>query len=303
MSKLTGLIEAIVFTYGDALPKKELLEKIPELSSMAELNKCLKEIEKKYSYDSGVLFINMEGKVQFSSNPLYGEQVAEALKKVKEKQLTEKVMDVLGIIAYKQPITRSEIEDFRSTSAEYALSVLLQAGLITVTGRRQVVGLPLEYGTTDEFLKKFEIASLDELPDAEYITQKVQELNRYNPDSEELFSDRSIDMDTEEQKEAAADAEPKEKKKDEQDEPLEIPDFLKDEQDVLFIDSDELDDEDEAAAEEAALSAPDDNLFGKNDLTESGGASSTSDPDEEEYDDEDNDEDVEENSEDDDGNN
>ncbi|HRR89563.1 MAG TPA: SMC-Scp complex subunit ScpB, partial [Eubacteriales bacterium] len=167
MENLKQIIEGIIFTAGSEIAKKDILEKFEGLT-MRELNAILKELCDKYSFeDSGVVLINLNNKVQFSSNPRYGDAIADALKKVKEKQLSAKVLDVLAIIAYKQPITRSEIEDFRSTSAEYALSVLLRAGLIVVLGRRETVGLPLEYGTTDEFLKKFNISSLAELPDAE----------------------------------------------------------------------------------------------------------------------------------------
>jgi len=233
MENLKQIIEGIIFTAGSEIAKKDILEKFEGLT-MRELNAILKELCDKYSFeDSGVVLINLNNKVQFSSNPRYGDAIADALKKVKEKQLSAKVLDVLAIIAYKQPITRSEIEDFRSTSAEYALSVLLRAGLIVVLGRRETVGLPLEYGTTDEFLKKFNISSLAELPDAEYITKRMLELNRYNPASETLFQNRSI-LETEEGgeplSEVAAAAEPAE----EEDED-ELPDFLEGEEDVEVI--------------------------------------------------------------------
>ena len=96
-----------------------------------------------------------------------------------------------GTIAYKQPITKLEIEDMRGgTNSEYAITGLLKAGLIEAVGRKKAVGNPILYGTTDEFLKKFEITSLDELPDLVEVMNKIQLI--YAPPQDSLFSNRTI---------------------------------------------------------------------------------------------------------------
>ena len=174
MENISKVVEAIIFSSGQPIQKKDLCEKIPELTTQ-ELNKIVKELQKKYSDESGVLLVEFNGKLQFTSNPRYGDTVADVLTPLKEKSLTKTLLEVLSTIAYKQPITKLEIEDMRGgVNSEYAITGLLKAGLIEAVGRKKAVGNPILYGTTDEFLKKFEISSLEELPDLVEVMEKVK---------------------------------------------------------------------------------------------------------------------------------
>jgi segregation and condensation protein B len=241
MENIKEVIEAIVFAAGDGVEKSALIEKIPELTTQ-KLNSIAAELKKKYSGESGIVFIEFNGKLQFTSNPKYGETVAEVLTPLKEKELTKALLEVLSAIAYKQPITKLELDEIRGVSSEYALDGLMKAKLIKVVGRRDTVGRPLLYGTTDEFLKKFNLETLDDLPDLVEVMEKVQ-LIYQPPQDTGLFHSRTF-LNADEEEEAqnelgeggliAALKEHSESLHNQEngEEPLdesEIPDFLKDE--------------------------------------------------------------------------
>ena len=190
MENINNIVEAIIFSCGQPIGKKDICEKVPELTTQ-DLNKIIKDLQKKYSGDCGILLVEFNGKLQFTSNPRYGDIVADVLTPLKEKSLTKTLLEVLATIAYKQPITKLEIEDMRGgVNSEYAITGLLKAGLIEAKGRKKAVGNPILYGTTDEFLKKFEITSLEELPDLVEVMEKIQLI--YAPPQETLFSTRTI---------------------------------------------------------------------------------------------------------------
>ena len=231
MENINNIVEAIIFSSGQPIQKKDICEKVPELTTQ-ELNKIIKDLQKKYSDDCGLLLVEFNGKVQFTSNPRYGEIVADVLTPLKEKSLTKTLLEVLATIAYKQPITKLEIEDMRGgVNSEYAITGLLKAGLIEAVGRKKAVGNPILYGTTDEFLKKFEITSIEELPDLVEVMEKIQLI--YAPPQESLFSTRTIIGEDGEEieiiEEIATDNEDMEDAFDE-----ELPEFLEGEEFTVF---------------------------------------------------------------------
>ena len=216
MENIKNVVEALVFASGTPLAKKDIIEKIPELTNR-KMESIVAELQKRYSGESGVLLLDFNGKLQFSSNPRYGEILAEILTPLRERQLSKTLLEVLATIAYQQPVTRTELEEMRgspdgtTTSCEYAITGLLKAGLIQVVGRKDTVGRPFLYGTTDEFLKKFQLSDIADLPDYTDVMEKLKEI--YAPEQETLFHTRSILV---EAQEAAADKEEEE----------EIPEFL-----------------------------------------------------------------------------
>lgn len=195
MENIDRVVEAIIFASGNAILKSDICEKVPEVTTQ-KLNSIIKNLQNTYSGDSGIILHEFNGKVQFMSNPKYGDVVADVLTPLKEKELTKTLLEVLSTIAYKQPITRLEIDEMRgNTNSEYALSGLLKAGLIEAVGRKETVGRPLLYGTTDEFLKKFQIESIADLPDYDEVLENLMLIN--GPSQATLFHTRSI-LDTEE---------------------------------------------------------------------------------------------------------
>ena len=233
MENIKNTVEAIIFASGSPILKTDIIEKIPEITTQ-KLNSIIKDLQKTYSGECGIILAEFNGKVQFMSNPKYGETVADILTPLREKELTKTLLEVLATIAYKQPITRLEIDDMRGgTSSEYAITGLLKAGLIEAVGRKDTVGRPLLYGTTDEFLKKFQIENIDDLPDYEQVLEQLRLISA--PSQETLFHTRTI-LDEEENlveeqviAEVAADVEnPQEPEEDE------IPEFLEGETFEVF---------------------------------------------------------------------
>ena len=233
MENIKNTVEAIIFASGSPILKSDIVEKIPELTTQ-KLNSIIKDLQKDYSDESGIILAEFNGKVQFMSNPRYGETVADILTPLREKELTKTLLEVLATIAYKQPITRLEIDDMRGgTSSEYAITGLLKAGLIEAVGRKDTVGRPLLYGTTDEFLKKFQLENIDDLPDYDEVLEKLRLISA--PSQETLFHTRTIFDDDEnvvdQQVIAEVAADSLDEEKPEEDE---IPEFLEGEKFEVF---------------------------------------------------------------------
>ena len=175
LEKLTNIIESIVFLSGNPIEIKDISEKL-ELTDK-QINEAISELKQKYSGDCGLQLLVFNKKLQFSSNPKYVEEVSSVLNPIKERELTRSMLEAAAIIAYKQPITKGELEEIRGSNSDYAVQKLLELKVIEPIGRKDAVGKPILYGTTDEFLKRFQISSLDELPDYDQLLEKIQLLH------------------------------------------------------------------------------------------------------------------------------
>ena len=170
-------------------------------------------------------------KIQFASNPEYADEVSSVLNPIKERELSRSMLEAAAIIAYKQPVTRMDLEEIRGNS-EYAVQKLLELKVIEPVGRKDAVGKPILYGTTDEFLKRFQISSLDELPDYEELLDRIAQIHGTVNDDDYLYSrDEYVE---EMSPSNVTEAVEKIQKKEEDFElpPIEdeeVPDFLKDE--------------------------------------------------------------------------
>jgi len=199
VENLTNTVEAILFASGVPISRKEIMEHLPEDVSRKNLNDAISKLADKYSGDSGILLQQFDDKLQFCSNDKYKDLVAEILQPVKEKELTKSLMEVLSIIAYFQPITRAEVEDYRgNASADYALSMLQRADLIYVSGYKQAPGRPVLFSTTDGFLKKFDLKTLDDLPDFSEVKRRMLEVGNFNIQQEGLYRADGMDLDDDE---------------------------------------------------------------------------------------------------------
>lgn len=192
MNNLKETVEALIFASGDPLSKKDLIEHIPALTAR-ELNGIVEDLKLKYSGDSGIVLSTFNGKMQFTSNPKYGETLAEVLTPLRERALSQSLLEVLSVVAYKQPVTRLEIEEIKGKDPDYALSVLSRVNLIEVKGRKDTVGRPVLFGTTDEFLRKFGLEDLSELPDYKEVLERIATLDEHFRDSsrESLYFTRN----------------------------------------------------------------------------------------------------------------
>lgn len=187
IADIARIIEAVVFVSGDGVDKDEF-KRIYDLSDK-ELNKCLDILKEKYNEDSGINIITYKNKIQLCSNPKLVDSVAEILNPIRERSLTKSALETIAIIAYKQPITRSEIEQIRGTSSDYAMQLLQSNNLIEVVGRKDTVGKPLLFGTTENFLKRFELESIDALPNHKELLDRIRVIHS---EGDSLYREFSI---------------------------------------------------------------------------------------------------------------
>ena len=184
LEKLTNIIESILFVSGTQVAITDITEKL-EVSEK-DIEKAVKLLKEKYSGDCGLHLLTFNKKLQFCSNPEYVEDVSSVLNPIKERELSRSMLEVAAIIAYKQPVTRIDLEELRGNS-EYAVQKLLELGMIEPVGRKDAVGRPVMFGTTDNFLKRFQISSLDELPDYEELLNKIQHIHGKNDEGDYLY--------------------------------------------------------------------------------------------------------------------
>lgn len=196
MKKLTNIIESVLFVSGDAVSAKDIAEKTG-VSEKDVLN-AAKELQKKYEGDSGVQLLIFNKKLQFCSNPEYADAVSGVLNPIKERELSRSMLEVAAIIAYKQPVTRLDLEELRGCNSEYALQNLLKLGVIEVVGRKDTIGKPALFGTTDEFLKRFQISDLNELPDYDELMGKIAAMREPEPKTNYLFEKPVYNPETDE---------------------------------------------------------------------------------------------------------
>lgn len=174
MSLLSNKLESILFVSGKEIEEAFIKEKL-EVSD-AEFNAAIKELQEKFGGESGINLMRFNKKLQFCSNPNYAKEVEAVLNPIKEKELTNAMLETLAIIAYKQPVTRLEIEEIRSVDCTYSVQNLMRLGVVQVVGRKETIGKPLLFGTTDDFLKRFSISNVTDLPDYETLLAKLQQI-------------------------------------------------------------------------------------------------------------------------------
>lgn len=159
-----AIIEAILFTMGESVE----LEKIAGAIDLdkKETKKLIEELQVEYknSKNIGMNIIELDGAYQMCTKPEMYEYLIKIAKQPKKSALSDVMLETLSIIAYKQPVTKAEIEKIRGVSSDHAVSRLVEYGLVQELGRLDAPGRPLLFGTTEEFLRSFGVQSVDELP-------------------------------------------------------------------------------------------------------------------------------------------
>ena len=239
MSNLTNIIEGIVFASGEAVPVKYIIEKLK--CTLKEVNAAVAELKEKYGSISGIQLLTFNGKLQFATNPAYKQEISDVLTPIKEKEFTKTILECAAIIAYKQPVTKGDLEEIRNVNCDYAVHTLLELKMIEPCGRRDAVGKPILYTTTDNFLKRFKLNSIDELPDYEELMKQIAELNdtilREEEGGNYLYRKDEYKGDDEQPEQENGNAENKaeEKKPQATEDGFELPDFLDGEDNVIKI--------------------------------------------------------------------
>lgn len=156
-------IEAILFSVGEAIDIKELA-KVLELE-VSDLGKIIDDMAEKYKdEDRGIHIVRLENAVQLCTKNKYYDILTKVVNMPQKHSLTDSLMETLSIVAYKQPVTRQEIEAIRGVSCVHAINKLVEYKLIAEVGRLDAVGRPILFGTTEDFLRSFGVTSMDELP-------------------------------------------------------------------------------------------------------------------------------------------
>lgn len=159
-----AVVEAILFAMGESVEYKKLSEAL----DMAEedVRGLLHEMMEEYNTDPlrGVSIIELEDAVQMCTKAEMYDYLIKVAKIPKNMSLTDTLLETLSIVAYKQPVTRAEIEKIRGVSCDHAINKLLEYNLICELGRLNAPGRPLLFGTTEEFLRSFGVKSIDDLP-------------------------------------------------------------------------------------------------------------------------------------------
>jgi len=174
---MQSAVEAVLFASGGPVPVSALGEAlgVTEL----ELGPVLQQMIDSFRFERrGIQVVRVEDSVQMATNPEFGGIVQAVLSPRHSRPLSQSTLETLSVVAYRQPVTRREIEDIRGVSSDYSLEVLLKRGLIREAGNADRLGRPMLFATTDEFLRCFALESLAQLPvldeNAEYGEIRIQ---------------------------------------------------------------------------------------------------------------------------------
>lgn len=160
---IRAIVEALIFASTRPIT-------VIEIASILEIDlelakKLVQELQKVYESEvRGIQIIEVAGGYQMATRPEYGPYVEKLERPGRGTPLSRAALETLAVVAYRQPVTRSEIEDIRGVNVEGALSTLIERGLVREVGRKQAPGRPILYGTTSKFLQYFGINSLEDLP-------------------------------------------------------------------------------------------------------------------------------------------
>nr|WP_317359162.1 SMC-Scp complex subunit ScpB [uncultured Tyzzerella sp.] len=164
--RIYGIIEAILFAKGEPVSLKDISNVIGKKEN--ETKKIIEKIIQNYEEEEkGIKIIKVDNSYQMCTNPQYFTYVKNLYNVPQKKNISQTLLETLAIVAYKQPITKSQIEYIRGVSCEHAINSLIKYELIEEKGRLDTIGKPIIFGTTDYFLKYFGFTSLDNMPKVE----------------------------------------------------------------------------------------------------------------------------------------
>ncbi len=163
LEKIEATIEAVLFALGDAVGVDKLAAAIGH--DQETTRKIVHQMMDRYnSREGGMEIIELEDAFQMATRREHYEALIKVAKQPKKYVLTDVQLEVLSIVAYKQPVTRQEVEKIRGVNSDHALNRLVEYGLIGEAGRLDAPGRPILFGTTEEFLRNFGVRSAEELP-------------------------------------------------------------------------------------------------------------------------------------------
>ena len=174
MEELDNIIEAIMFALGREISATELANTL-EIDEES-VKQSIENLKERYNDNKGVTLVDVNGMVQLVTNKKYYEKVNKFVENTKRQNLSVSAQETLSIIAYNPKITKTEIEQIRGVNSDFAVSRLLECGLIEEVARLNLPGRPAAYSVTNEFLKACGIKSVEELPNYEEIKIKDEQM-------------------------------------------------------------------------------------------------------------------------------
>lgn len=172
---LKGRIEAILFVAGEAVRVEELAKALN--IGLPVLESALSELRDEYDFaQRGFCLKRFGHQVQLATRALYSDDVVRLLQPVQKQSLSQAVMETLAVVAYRQPVTKAEVEQIRGVKCDYSIHSLVTKNLIAEVGRKDALGRPILYGTTEEFLSHFGLEAIEDLPPLPDVSQdeKIQ---------------------------------------------------------------------------------------------------------------------------------
>ena len=156
-------MEAILFVAGEAVAVRDLARALQ--TGEKEIRETINNLKDEYDFEQrGFILKRLGDKVQLATRPMYSGDVVRLLQPVQQQSLSQAAMETLAVVAYKQPVTRAEVEQIRGVKCDYSLQSLMLKGLIREAGRKDTIGRPILFCTTDEFLSHFGLEDLNGLP-------------------------------------------------------------------------------------------------------------------------------------------
>jgi segregation and condensation protein B len=191
-----SVVEALIFSSDDVLTAGEIIKAIKGIDgddaqiSLEEIDGCIDQLNDKYEAQNlSFRILRIANGYLFATTGEYSKYVGYLSSEKSKRRLSQAALETLSIVAYKQPITKPEIESIRGVNSDYILNSLLEKSLITISGRAETVGRPLLYSTTTEFLKYFGLNKLSDLP-------KPREIEEIMNDEDFIEQKRKIMMNT-----------------------------------------------------------------------------------------------------------
>lgn len=182
--ELLGAVEAILFAMGESVSLSKIASAIGK--DETEAKRLLEELKKQYQKkERGIQLIELEESYQLCTKPELYDYLIQVAKQPKKHVLTDVLLETLAIVAYKQPVTKIEIEKIRGVKSDHAVNKLVEYDLVCEVGRLDAPGKPLLFGTTEEFLRRFGVQSVEELPSI-----APEQLEDFKEEAEREIKDR-----------------------------------------------------------------------------------------------------------------
>lgn len=213
-STYASVIEALIFAADDPLPAKEIISAIKEIDGTdieiteEDIEKVVDELNEKYNQNGNAFVIlKIANGYIYATKPEHAKYVGYLSTEKSKRRLSQAALETLAIIAYKQPITKPELELIRGVNSDYTLNTLLEKNLITIQGRADTVGRPLLYVTTDEFLKYFGLRNISDLPKPREIEEIMKDEDFQEQKRRIMLNDVEENLENESQQNSVDDKE------------------------------------------------------------------------------------------------